>query len=168
MRVLLHDLPIELFEAYFPKIPKDITVVSDNGNIKNCIGCFSCWTKTPGKCVLKDGYEDMGKLLSQAEEFIIISESSFGTYSPFVKNIWDRSLPYLLPFFTKINGETHHKVRYHNHFQLSVYFYGEEITQQEKENAQQLVKANGMNFHVKDSNTVFISSRNSLGKEMVL
>ena len=22
--------------------------------IKNCIGCFTCWTKTPGKCIHKD------------------------------------------------------------------------------------------------------------------
>ena len=22
--------------------------------IKNCIGCFTCWTKTPGECVHKD------------------------------------------------------------------------------------------------------------------
>ena len=22
--------------------------------IKNCIGCFSCWTKTPGICIHKD------------------------------------------------------------------------------------------------------------------
>ena len=23
-------------------------------NIKNCIGCYTCWTKTPGKCLHKD------------------------------------------------------------------------------------------------------------------
>ncbi len=28
--------------------------------IKNCIGCFTCWTKTPGQCIHKD---DMTKEL---------------------------------------------------------------------------------------------------------
>lgn len=22
--------------------------------IKNCLGCFTCWTKTPGRCIQKD------------------------------------------------------------------------------------------------------------------
>jgi hypothetical protein len=25
-----------------------------NKKIKNCAGCFSCWTKTPGSCIHKD------------------------------------------------------------------------------------------------------------------
>ena len=26
--------------------------------IKNCIGCYTCWTKTPGKCIHKDDMTD--------------------------------------------------------------------------------------------------------------
>ena len=33
----------------------DVEVVQLRGKtIRNCIGCFTCWTKTPGQCVHKD------------------------------------------------------------------------------------------------------------------
>ena len=36
-------------------------------DIKPCKGCFSCWNKTPGKCVIRD---DMEKLIDR----IIVSD----------------------------------------------------------------------------------------------
>lgn len=99
MNVIIHDLKEELFQSLFNHIKTDTIIISDNDEIRNCIGCFGCWIKSPGQCLIKDGYDNMGKILSKADNLIIISQCCFGGYSPFVKNILDRSISYLLPFF---------------------------------------------------------------------
>ena len=103
MNVIIHDLNDLQFQQFFSKITGDTQIISNNGYIKNCIGCFGCWTKTPGQCVMKDGYENMGSILSQADTVTIISKCYYGGYSPFIKNVLDRSIPFLLPFFKMIS-----------------------------------------------------------------
>ncbi len=165
MNILIHDLSDEQFQKLFPKADNDIYIISDTGTIRHCIGCFGCWIKTPGKCVLKDGYDNMGKLLSRSEKLTIISQCFYGCYSPFVKNVLDRSIPWMLPFFKIKNNETHHKRRYQNNIQLAVYFYGE-ITAEERETAKKLVKANCANFYVKNYEILFSNSLDELCKEV--
>ncbi|MDD3339853.1 MAG: NAD(P)H-dependent oxidoreductase [Lachnospiraceae bacterium] len=162
MTVIIHDLENTELQTIFPQIGKDTVLVSEKGSIKNCIGCFGCWIKTPGTCVLKDGYENMGWILSQAETVIIISKCYYGGYSPFVKNILDRSIPFLLPFFKIEKNETHHKQRYKNTFQLVVHFYGENITSQEMDIAHSLVKANAINLHATSCKVLFYQSFNQI------
>lgn len=165
MNVIIHDLANEQFQILFPNTAKDTCVISDTGRIGNCIGCFGCWIKTPGQCVLKDGYEHMGELLSNSDEVIIISQCYYGGYSPFVKNVLDRSISILLPFFVIRKNETHHKHRYKNEFKLSVCFYGDSISQSEMETAKKLVKANCVNLYVPQCKVHFYNSLKDICRE---
>lgn len=162
MDILIHDLKDEEFQSFFSKAYNNVRIISDTGTMRRCIGCFGCWIKTPGKCVLKDGYGNMGELLSKSEKVTIISRCFYGSYSPFVKNVLDRSIPYLLPFFKIKNNETHHKRRYQNNIELDVHFYGENITAEEEETAKKLVKANCTNFYVKNYEISFSKSLEEL------
>lgn len=93
-------------------------------------------------------------MLSQADTVTIISKCYYGGYSPFVKNVLDRSLPFL----KMIDNETHHKPRYKKSFQLSVYFYGEYITPSEKDTAENMVSRNSINFNASKHNVAFFNS----------
>ncbi|MBR6351592.1 MAG: flavodoxin family protein [Firmicutes bacterium] len=103
MKLVIHDLSPEEWEKYKDEYAGCGTV-SDNGGIRPCSGCFCCWNKTPGKCVIRDGYENMGELIRRADEVIIISRYSFGCVSGFIKNIFDRCLGYVLPQFEVVRG----------------------------------------------------------------
>ena len=112
MKLIIHDLDEEEFKNIFSEPDEDVVLIGNSGEILNCIGCFGCWIKTPGKCIIRDQYGDMGELLARCEEARIISRCCYGGYSPFVKNVLDRSIPYLHPYFKIKNGEMHHKQRY--------------------------------------------------------
>ncbi len=53
MNLMIHDLSKEEFNNLFHNLDENTHIISDTGNIKSCIGCFGCWIKTPGKCILK-------------------------------------------------------------------------------------------------------------------
>lgn len=153
MRLLIHDLPAEQFNLQFPDMIKDmeiladdLQIIADDETINKCMGCFGCWVKTPGVCVIKDKYQNMGELFSKSDEVIIISKCFYWGFSPFVKNVMDRSIAYVLPFFETRNGEMHHKSRYDHRLVMKVWLYGENITDEEKQTAEALIKANAINL----------------------
>lgn len=147
MKVLIHDLSESKLKELVPKINDNIKVIGNDGFIEKCVGCFSCWIKTPGECVLNDNYKTLGSIYGKCDEIIIVSKCCYGCYSPFLKNILDRSINFVLPYFTIRNKEVHHTLRYNNKFKLSVYIYGEDITDSEKNTMEKLVKANCINFN---------------------
>lgn len=158
MKLLIHDLGSKDFQKIFYNSLDETMIISDDGTIHHCIGCFGCWVKTPAACVIRDKYGDMGECLSKCKEVIIISECCYGGFSPFVKNVLDRSIPYIHPYFVIKNGEMHHRRRYKNHIDMKVWFYGSNITEKEKQTAKKLVKANSINFDCDVHSLSFIHS----------
>jgi multimeric flavodoxin WrbA len=156
LKIIIHDLKdITLKEI------QNTRIIFDDGTIKPCINCYGCWIRTPGQCVIHDGYDNIGLLFSKCEHLIVISQCFYGGYSPFIQNVCNRSIPYLLPFFEKRNGETHHKRRYDNNIILTACFYGK-ITAKEKETAKKLVAANGINLSAQRTEVNFFDKPEDL------
>ncbi len=82
-------------------------------DIEPCRGCFACWTKTPGRCVIRD---DMAELTEKYINADVVLWSFplyyFGMPSQ-MKAFLDRLLPTNLPFMTVNEDETSgHPPRY--------------------------------------------------------
>ena len=88
--------------------------------IRNCAGCFTCWTKTPGVCIHKD---DMTNDLF--EKFIGADLAIYGTplyhftVNATMKAFIERTLPILQPFLVANGDATKHPLR--NKFPKAVF-----------------------------------------------
>jgi multimeric flavodoxin WrbA len=83
-----------------------------NKNIKYCIGCYSCWHKTPGKCALNDDMTN--ELFSKWEEADIVVYASplFCHHMNAVMTTFqERLLPITLPCIEKKGDKStlHHR-----------------------------------------------------------
>ncbi|MCR5753318.1 MAG: flavodoxin family protein [Acetatifactor sp.] len=153
MKLIIADIENIPFEVH-----GEYKMIRPQEKIHNCIGCFGCWVKTPGICVIHDGYETTGSDMGKCSELIVVSRCDYGSYSPFVKTVMDRGISYIHPDFVIRKGEMHHKRRYKNVIALSAYFYGENITEREKWTAGKLLKANADNYDGKVKEIKFFES----------
>ena len=80
--------------------------------IKNCAGCFSCWTKQPGTCIHKD---DMTRELFPkwlASDLVVYASPLYHfSVNAELKTFIERTLPVLEPFFLQHNGRAYHPLR---------------------------------------------------------
>lgn len=144
--LILHDLdPAGAQRALPPPGPATTLLAAEEG-LAHCIGCFGCWLKTPGKCVLPDAGAELAPLLPYSERLVVVSRLVFGGLSPRVKAVMDRSIGFILPFFNMVDGEMHHSRRYEKPPALCYIFYGEDLPGPERETAKRLVAANALNF----------------------
>ncbi len=155
--LLIHDLNMKDSKKITPLLPPNSKILSKEiNNIKGCLGCFNCWVKTPGRCIIEDSYTEMPKYILEGDTFVIITEIKYGCYTYFIKNIIDRSIGILLPFFQTVNGELHHTPRYDKPLKFIVIGYGEDVTSDEEETFKELVHGNAINLCIPDYKTYVI------------
>jgi len=81
-------------------------------NVKGCNGCYSCWEKTPGKCVINDDMADFLPKFIEAD-VIIWSFPLYSCYFPGqMKCFMDRMLPLALPYMDKEAEAGGHPARF--------------------------------------------------------
>lgn len=91
------------------------TVSVNELHIHPCLGCFSCWNKTPGKCCIQDDMQEIIEKLLWADVIIWSFPLYYFTVPGGLKNLIDRQLPMLLPFMTERKdsfGSGSHPSRY--------------------------------------------------------
>lgn len=77
-----------------------------------CCGCFGCWVKTPGECVVHDSSAEVAKAVIESDATVYLTRVAFGGYSSRLKRAVDRIICLGSPFFRKVGGEVHHEKRY--------------------------------------------------------
>lgn len=75
-------------------------------DIRPCLGCFSCWNRTPGTCCIKDDMEGVIRSLLWADVVIWSFPLYYFTVPGGLKNLIDRQLPMTLPYMADDEGQT--------------------------------------------------------------
>ena len=91
-----------------------------NLKIAECVGCFGCWVKSPGTCVINDDGRETTRKFIQSDLAIWLTPITFGGFSYELKKAFDRIIPLVLPYFEFYKGKTRHKARYEKYPKLLI------------------------------------------------
>lgn len=104
--------------------------------IKDCCGCWSCWLKTPGKCINKDLDQFYFKYL-ESDRVVIFSKVTKGFVSGNLKSLFDRMIPLFLPqielMTRESRGELSHIPRYEKYPDIEFYYEGNFVAKEGKQ-----------------------------------
>ena len=89
--------------------------------IKHCLGCFDCWVKTPGKCVIKDDMEELLSKFMSSDVVVFATPVYVDNVTGIMKNFMDRLIPILDAHFEKDEGgECRHLWRFEKYPKIVV------------------------------------------------
>ena len=81
-------------------------------DLKYCIGCFDCWTKTPGMCDADKASQEMGRAVINSDFTLWASPLKMGFPTTMLKMAFDKHVPLIHPYMVVDQNEAHHLKRY--------------------------------------------------------
>ena len=154
MNLVMSDRPLRL------KLPiGNETRYVDLSELKiaNCVGCFGCWVKTPGRCVIRDEATKVYPLIAESRRVLYVSRIHYGSYDIPMKTMLERAIPIQQAFIRLYNGETHHVQRRVNEKEAVIVAY--DSTLEEQEIFRRLVARNANNMLFKDWKILFVDEK---------
>jgi putative NADPH-quinone reductase len=81
-------------------------------NIKRCAGCFTCYVKTPGKCVHEDDMPALVERVRNADVLLLATPVYLDSMTSLAKTFIDRLVVFLDPHFTTDDQGFVHPLRW--------------------------------------------------------
>ncbi len=96
--------------------------------LRYCIGCFDCWIKTPGECVVRDASLEIDRAVINSDFYLCAAPLKMGFPDALLKMAMDKMLPLLHPYDGVAYGEAHHSKRYARYPRLGLLLQKEPAT----------------------------------------
>ena len=114
--------------------------------IGNCAGDFFCWVRSPGLCNIDDDNRKLAAEVTRSDLLVYLTPVTFGGYSSELKKMVDHQIQNVLPYFSKVDGETHHQKRYAAYPDLLVIGWMDEADGEAQAVFQNLARRNAVNM----------------------
>lgn len=100
MKLVVSDRPLRL-----PVGSESVRFIDLSSlRIANCVGCFGCWTKTPGRCVIRDDAVKVYPEIARSDTLLYVSRIKYGGYDTVMKTMLERAIPVQQAFIRLVDG----------------------------------------------------------------
>lgn len=132
-----------------------------------CLGCFACWVKTPGVCIIDDAGRDVARAVRQSRLVALVTPVTFGGYSSTLKNAVDRLIPLIMPYFTFIGSEVHHLRRYETYPSILGVGLLPGSEPEQEQIFQRVIHRNSINMHSPEAETCFLYEGETNSRQVI-
>lgn len=122
---------LDAYRAEFPEANISVVLVTPE-NLKDCIGCWSCWVKTPGRCVFSDQMNEVYPAIMASDRVLLMLPVAQGFVSGAAKTFIDRLIPLYHPYIDLHRGEMMHRARYEKYPEFEFFVDASQLTPEEE------------------------------------